>query len=55
MTTEDIQHADAEVAAAVFKALGHPIRLKIVRFLQEGDARAVSDIVKAVEAEQSVQ
>ncbi len=38
--------------AEVFKAVGHPIRLQIVKLLAHGE-RSVSDIVMAVSAEQS--
>lgn len=38
--------------AEVFKAVGHPIRLEIVKLLIGGE-RSVSEIVSAVQAEQS--
>jgi len=41
-----------EMQADIFKALGHPIRLQIVRHLEKGE-RTVSEIVRAVGAEQS--
>jgi DNA-binding transcriptional ArsR family regulator len=41
-----------EVQAAIFKAIGHPIRLRIVKCLTEGE-RMVTDIVNIVGAEQS--
>lgn len=41
-----------DVHSGVFKALGHPTRLRIVRYLEEGE-RTVSEIVRAVSAEQS--
>ena len=41
-----------EMQAEVFKALGHPIRLMIVRYLAGGE-HAVSEIVQAAGAEQS--
>ena len=41
-----------EIQAEIFKAIGHPIRLQIVKFLQDGE-RTVTEIVKAVNAEQS--
>jgi DNA-binding transcriptional ArsR family regulator len=41
-----------EVQAAIFKAIGHPIRLRIVKCLTEGE-RMVTDIVSIVGAEQS--
>ena len=53
MTTQNIRKVDSDFEAEVYKALGHPIRLKIVKFLQNGDGRPVSDIVDAVQAEQS--
>jgi len=41
-----------EMQAEVFKAMGHPTRLQIVRFLGS-EEHMVTDIVKAVGAEQS--
>jgi ArsR family transcriptional regulator len=41
-----------EKQAEVFKAVGHPIRLQIVKVLVHGEM-AVTDIVRAVGAEQS--
>lgn len=41
-----------EVQAEVFKAIGHPIRLSIVKILTQGEL-AVTEIVKRVGAEQS--
>ncbi len=41
-----------EKQAEVFKAIGHPIRLQIVKILVNGEM-AVNDIVRAVGAEQS--
>jgi ArsR family transcriptional regulator len=41
-----------EIQAEIFKAIGHPIRLQIVKYLQEGE-HTVTEIVKAVGAEQS--
>jgi ArsR family transcriptional regulator len=40
------------MGADIFKALGHPIRLQIVKQLERGE-RTVSEIVRAVGAEQS--
>ncbi|MEW6193024.1 MAG: metalloregulator ArsR/SmtB family transcription factor [Bacillota bacterium] len=42
-----------ELAAEALKALGHPLRLKIIKFLQAGE-RCVCEIIPAVGAEQSV-
>lgn len=42
-----------ELAAETLKALGHPLRLKIVEFLRVGE-RCVCEIIPAVGAEQSV-
>ncbi|MGQ9513114.1 ArsR/SmtB family transcription factor [Thermodesulfitimonas sp.] len=42
-----------EMAAGVLRALGHPLRLKIVEFLREGE-RCVCEIIPAVGAGQSV-
>jgi ArsR family transcriptional regulator len=42
-----------ELAAEVLRALGHPLRLKIVEFLRAGE-RCVCEIIPAVGAEQSV-
>ena len=42
-----------EMTAEALKALGHPLRLKIVKFLQGGQ-RCVCEIIPAVEAEQSM-
>ena len=42
-----------ELTAEVLRALGHPLRLNIVRYLQGGE-RCVCEIVPAVGAEQSV-
>ena len=50
MTTETT--AMDELQAEFFKAMGHPTRLQIVRFLGGGE-HMVTDIVKAVGAEQS--
>ena len=41
-----------EIQAEIFKAIGHPIRLQIVKFLQDGE-HTVTEIVRAVNAEQS--
>ncbi len=41
-----------EEAAAMLKIMGHPVRLKIVEALQEGE-RTVSDISDVVSASQS--
>ena len=41
-----------EMQSEVFKAIGHPIRLRIVKFLADGE-HPVHDIVRAVGAEQS--
>ena len=41
-----------EMQAEIFKSMGHPIRLQILKCLGEGEL-AVSQIVKAVGAEQS--
>lgn len=42
-----------ELVAEVLRALGHPLRLKIVEFLRAGE-RCVCEIIPAVGAEQSV-
>lgn len=44
-----------EQEAALFRALGHPARLKIVQFLAEGDSgeRCVCEIIPALGMEQS--
>lgn len=42
-----------EMTAEVLRALGHPLRLKIVEFLRAGE-RCVCEIIPAVGAEQSV-
>jgi len=42
-----------ERQAEIFKAIAHPVRLKIVQYLGYYGEQAVSDIVKAVGAEQS--
>ena len=41
-----------EMQAEVFKAMGHPIRVRIVKFLADRE-HAVNEIVQAVQAEQS--
>ena len=41
-----------EMEAEILKAVGHPTRLRIVKFLKNGE-RAVSEIVNGVGAEQS--
>ena len=41
-----------EMYADIFRALGHPTRVQIVRYLKDGE-HAVSSIVAAVGAEQS--
>ena len=41
-----------DMHAGIFKALGHPTRLRIVRYLEDGE-HTVSEIVRAVSAEQS--
>ena len=41
-----------EMYADIFKALGHPTRVQIVRYLKDGE-HAVSNIVAAVGGEQS--
>ena len=43
----------AENAARVLKALAHPVRLKIINSLIDGE-KCVSDIIKAVGGKQSV-
>ena len=53
MTTQDTGKTSSDLEAYVYKALGQPIRLKIVKLLQDGDWRPVSEIVDAVQAEQS--
>lgn len=47
MSKDTLEHK-----AAVYKALGHPIRLAIVDFLADGE-QCVQEIVKYTEAEQS--
>lgn len=42
-----------ELVAELLRALGHPLRLKILDFLREGE-RCVCEIIPAVGAEQSV-
>lgn len=42
-----------ELTAEVLRALGHPLRLKIIEFLRAGE-RCVCEIIPAVGAEQSV-
>ena len=48
-----LDESSAENAAEVFKALAHPIRLRIINFLIDGE-KCVSDIIKAVGGKQSI-
>jgi ArsR family transcriptional regulator len=41
------------LAAELLRALGHPLRIRIIRFLEAGE-RCVCEIIPAVGAEQSV-
>jgi len=41
-----------EMGAEILKAVGHPTRLRIVKFLRNGE-HSISEIVKGVQAEQS--
>lgn len=43
----------AEHIADVLKAMAHPVRLKIVEILEEGE-KCVNEIVKAVSGKQSI-
>ena len=45
-------HPLDEMEAEILKAVGHPTRLRIVKFLRNGE-HAVSEIVQGVAAEQS--
>jgi ArsR family transcriptional regulator len=49
---ETVQDGRIEAKAEIFKAIGHPTRLRIVECLADGE-RSVSEIVQAVQAEQS--
>lgn len=42
-----------ELMAEILRALGHPLRLKIIEFLRAGE-RCVCEIIPAIGAEQSV-
>ena len=53
MATPATMKIACDLEAEVYKALGHPIRLRIVKYLQNGNGRRVSEIVKAAQAEQS--
>jgi ArsR family transcriptional regulator len=46
-------HRTPVLAAELLRALGHPLRIRIVRFLEAGE-RCVCEIIPAVGAEQSV-
>jgi len=51
MESEGAKRVD-EIEADIFRALGHPIRVQIVKFLKNGE-RTVTEIVTGVGAEQS--
>ncbi|MFV0260570.1 MAG: ArsR/SmtB family transcription factor [Acidimicrobiales bacterium] len=42
-----------EVKAELFKAMGHPVRVRVLEVLAAGDERSVSDLAAAVEVEAS--
>ncbi|MFV0526355.1 MAG: ArsR/SmtB family transcription factor [Acidimicrobiales bacterium] len=42
-----------EVKAELFKALGHPVRVRVLEVLSAGEERSVSDLASAVEVEAS--
>lgn len=46
------EHLTLEAAAAVFKALGHPVRLHIVRMLLDGE-RCVCELHKGTQRDMS--
>lgn len=49
-----LEHRDVENTARVLKCLGHPLRLRILDFLERKDEATVTEVHEALEIEQAV-
>lgn len=53
MKSQELDPASLEKAANMLKAIAHPVRITIIRFLEDGKKRTVTEIHRKLKIEQA--